>query len=80
MDSATGEIGVAVQSHWFSVGSSVDEPIPLFARAFAQDTGWATLLWRRPAVGLLSADSATIARIVRESCRVAGLQSCRGMK
>ena len=44
----------------------VDEAIPLFARAFAQDTGWATLLWRLPAVGLLSADSATIARIIRE--------------
>jgi uncharacterized Ntn-hydrolase superfamily protein len=45
----------------------VSEAIPLFARAFAQDTGWATLLWRLPRVGLLSADSATIARIVREA-------------
>lgn len=45
----------------------VDEAIPLFARAFTQDTAWATLLWRLPRVGLLSADSATIARIVREA-------------
>ena len=45
----------------------VDEAIPLFARAFAQDTLWATLLWRLPRSGLLSADSATIARIVREA-------------
>ena len=45
----------------------VDESLPLFRRAFAQDTAWATLLWRLPKVGLLSADSATIARIVREA-------------
>jgi uncharacterized Ntn-hydrolase superfamily protein len=45
----------------------VEESIPLFRRAFAQDTAWAVLLWRLPRVGLLSADSATIARIVREA-------------
>ena len=45
----------------------VAESIPLFARAFALDTLWATLLWRLPRSGLLSADSATIARIVREA-------------
>jgi uncharacterized Ntn-hydrolase superfamily protein len=45
----------------------VDEAIPLFRRAFAQDSGWVTLLWRLPKVGLLSADSATVARIVREA-------------
>jgi uncharacterized Ntn-hydrolase superfamily protein len=45
----------------------VAESIPLFARAFAQDTLWATLLWRLPRSGLLSADSATIARILREA-------------
>lgn len=45
----------------------VDEALPLFRRAFAQDTSWAMLLWRLPRVGLLSADSATIARIVREA-------------
>jgi uncharacterized Ntn-hydrolase superfamily protein len=44
----------------------VAEAIPLYARAFAVDTSWATLLWRLPGVGLLHADSATIARIVRE--------------
>ncbi len=47
----------------------VSEAIPLFARAFAQDTLWATLLWRLPKVGLLSADSATIARIIRQARR-----------
>ncbi len=45
----------------------VDEALPLFRRAFAQDTAWVTLLWRLPAAGLLHADSATIARIVREA-------------
>lgn len=45
----------------------VAESLPLFARAFAQDTLWATLLWRLPRSGLLSADSATIARIIREA-------------
>jgi uncharacterized Ntn-hydrolase superfamily protein len=58
----------------------VDEAIPLYARAFAQDTLWATLLWRLPKVGLLHADSATIGRIVTQSCRVAGLQHCSGLK
>ncbi len=47
----------------------IDEALPLFRRAFAQDTAWATLLWRLPRVGLLSADSATIARIVRDARR-----------
>jgi hypothetical protein len=50
----------------------VGEAIPLFARAFAQDTGWATLLWRLPKVGLLHADSSTIARIVREGTAARG--------
>jgi uncharacterized Ntn-hydrolase superfamily protein len=45
----------------------VDEAIPLFRRAFAQDTLWGTLLWRLPRSGLLAADSATIARILREA-------------
>ena len=58
----------------------VDESVPLFARAFAQDSSWATLLWRLPRVGLLRADSATIARIVAQSCSVAGLQRCSGVK
>lgn len=47
------------------------EAIPLFGRAFAQDTAWVTLLRRLPRVGLLSADSATIERIVRGASRQA---------
>lgn len=47
----------------------VAEAIPLFRRAFAQDTAWATLLWRLPRSGLLRADSTTIARIIREARR-----------
>ena len=57
--------------YWHAVALAdrgrVDESLPLFRRAFAQDTLWATLLWRLPRVGLLSADSATVARIVREA-------------
>jgi uncharacterized Ntn-hydrolase superfamily protein len=45
----------------------VDEAIPLFRRAFEQDESWVELLWRLPKVGLLGADSATIARIVIEA-------------
>ena len=47
----------------------VDEAIPLFRRAFAQDARWATLLRRLPSVGLLSANTATIDRIIREASR-----------
>jgi uncharacterized Ntn-hydrolase superfamily protein len=43
----------------------VEEAIPLFRRAFGHDRGWVELLWRLPAVGLLRADSATVARIIR---------------
>jgi uncharacterized Ntn-hydrolase superfamily protein len=42
----------------------IDEAIPLFRRAFGQDPSWIELLWRLPAVGLLGADSTTIARII----------------
>jgi uncharacterized Ntn-hydrolase superfamily protein len=45
----------------------VDEAIPLFRRAFGQDDGWAELLARLPAVGLLRADPETVARIRREA-------------
>jgi tetratricopeptide (TPR) repeat protein len=45
----------------------VDESLPLFRRAFAEDKGWAELLPRLPGVGLLRADEATITRIVREA-------------
>jgi uncharacterized Ntn-hydrolase superfamily protein len=45
----------------------VDDAIPFFRRAFAQDSSWIELLWRLPTVGLLGADSVTIQRIVREA-------------
>lgn len=45
----------------------VDQAIPFFRRAFAQDTSWIELLWRLPRVGLLRADSTTIAGIVRDA-------------
>jgi uncharacterized Ntn-hydrolase superfamily protein len=45
----------------------VDEAIPLFRRAFAQDESWIELLWRLPKVGLFGADSTTIASIVRRA-------------
>jgi len=58
-------------AYWLAVTLAdrgrVSEAMPLFRRAFAQDTSWATLLWRLPRVGLLSADSLTIARIVRDA-------------
>ena len=45
----------------------IDDAIPFFRRAFAQDTSWIELLWRLPTVGLLSADSVAIQRIVDEA-------------
>jgi uncharacterized Ntn-hydrolase superfamily protein len=45
----------------------VDDAIPFFRRAFAQDASWIELLWRLPTVGLLSADSVAIQRIVDEA-------------
>ncbi len=45
----------------------VDESIPLFRRAFTQDTSWAVLLPRLPGVGLLHADEAAVQRIIREA-------------
>ena len=66
-DSATnGEL-----AYWVGVTLAdqkrVDESLPWFRRAFALDPGWAELLPRLPAAGLLRADSATIARIVRDA-------------
>ena len=49
----------------------IDEAIPFFRRAFAQDESWIELLRRLPTVGLLSADAATIERIVREASNTA---------
>ena len=45
----------------------VDESIPFFRRAFANDESWIELLWRLPGVGLFSADSSTIASIVERA-------------
>lgn len=43
----------------------VDEAIPLFRRAFAQDESWRELLLRLPGAGLLRADQSAIERILR---------------
>jgi hypothetical protein len=45
----------------------VDQAIPLFRRAFAQDAAWMELLGRLPGAGLLSADQETIARILERA-------------
>lgn len=45
----------------------IDEAIPLFRRAFAQDIAWAELLARLPDAGLLRADRATLQRILRDA-------------
>jgi len=45
----------------------VDESLPLFRRAFAQDTSWAVLLPRLPGAGLLRAEPPTVQRIIREA-------------
>jgi tetratricopeptide (TPR) repeat protein len=66
-DSATNGELIYWQAVTLTEVGRVDQAIPLFRRAFAQDTSWIELLWRLPRVGLLSADSATIARIVRRA-------------
>lgn len=68
-DSATnGEL-----AYWVGVTladqGQVDASLPWFRRAFALDRGWVELLGRLPAVGLLNADSTTLARIVNEAGR-----------
>lgn len=65
-DPATGELGVAVQSHWFSVGPIVPwaESLPLFWRVFKADKNWQTLTPRLSAEGLLPADQKIIDRIL----------------
>jgi uncharacterized Ntn-hydrolase superfamily protein len=68
-DSATnGELIYWVAVTLADVGR-IDEAIPLFRRAFAQDRGWVELLPRLPAVGLLRADQATVDRIIRDAER-----------
>jgi uncharacterized Ntn-hydrolase superfamily protein len=65
-DSATnGELVYWVAVTLADLGR-VDEAIPLFRRAFAQDDGWATLLSRLPAVGLLRAGPDILSRILRD--------------
>ncbi|GIW51012.1 MAG: hypothetical protein KatS3mg081_0367 [Gemmatimonadales bacterium] len=44
-----------------------EEAVPLFRRAFAQDTSWIELLRRLPAAGLLPQDSVLIERIIRRA-------------
>ena len=66
-DSATnGEL-----AYWVGITLAdqgrVDESLPWFRRAFREDRSWIELLHRLPSVGLLRADSATRARIVREA-------------
>jgi uncharacterized Ntn-hydrolase superfamily protein len=47
----------------------VDESVPWFRRAFRLDRAWVELLGRLPRVGLVRADSAALARIVRDASR-----------
>ncbi len=69
-DPATGEMGAAVQSHWFSVGitlinnaKQIDEGIPYLLRAYRQYPRWAELIERLPAAGLLPDDKSLIDRL-----------------
>ncbi len=68
-DSATNGELIYWQAVTLADMGRTDEAIPLFRRAFQQDQSWIELLWRLPSVGLLSADSSSIARIVREARR-----------
>jgi len=66
-DSATnGEL-----AYWVGVTLAdqgrVAESIPWFRRAFRIDRSWIDLLRRLPGVGLLRADAAALARIIREA-------------
>jgi hypothetical protein len=60
----TGEMGVAVQSHWFSVGSIVTwgeaEAAPILKRVL----GWADLIPRLPVSRQLPDDQALVKRLV----------------
>ncbi|NIN11561.1 MAG: DUF1028 domain-containing protein [Gemmatimonadales bacterium] len=68
-DSATNGELVYWQAVTLADLGRVQEAVPLFRRAFAQDRSWVELLWRLPRVGLLRADSTTIASIVRQARR-----------
>jgi uncharacterized Ntn-hydrolase superfamily protein len=45
----------------------LDDSLPLFRQVFTADPHWATLLPRLPATGTLTADEATIGRILRQA-------------
>ena len=66
-DSATNGELVYWQAVTLTDLGRTDEAVPLFRRAFAQDESWIELLWRLPRVGLLQADSSTIADVVRRA-------------
>lgn len=68
-DSATNGELIYWQAVTLADMGRTDEAIPLFRRAFQQDESWIELLWRLPSVGLLSADSSTIAHMVRAARR-----------
>lgn len=42
----------------------VDQALPVFKKVFAEDSNWATLIPRLPAVGQLTADDATVKKIL----------------
>jgi hypothetical protein len=65
-DPETGQLGVAVQSHWFSVvnAKKIEEALPLFRRVFAADRNWAILIPRLPKSKMLPDDQQIISRIL----------------
>ena len=61
-DPATGQLGVAVQSHWFSVGwaavtlatvGELEAALPTFRTVFAADPNWVELTRRLTAPGII---------------------------
>ncbi|MCX5730681.1 MAG: Zn-dependent protease, partial [Deltaproteobacteria bacterium] len=46
-----------------AMAGQIDRSLPLFARAYALDPSWRTLVPRLPASGLLPADPAVLSRI-----------------
>ncbi len=66
-DSATN--GELVFWHAVTLASDgrVDESLPLFRRAFAQDRNWITLVQRLPKAGLLPQEPALIEKITASS-------------
>jgi len=68
-DSATNGELIYWQAVTLADLGHVDEAIPYFRRAFAQDVSWIELLRRLPGAGLLRADDAIIERIVSQAAR-----------